>query len=394
MKKLALITQVVGTVTLALLAAYGLLALLGGSAPFDIAVHARDGAPQDPVQAASAPGWTMPQTMNYQGFLREPDGSLTTGTYTITARIYVTATGGTAVYETTVPNVTVRDGMFNIVLGDDPALPAVAFSAAPRYIGISLNTDPELIPRQRLHAVPWAMTATTLVPNATIDGLSGNVAVNGALGVSGDATVSGKVTAGAVVVSGTMNVTSTYVGNLHVSGALTATAVRDVGDSMGSPITRETYEVSLRRYVVEAEDAPATPDSVPVDDALLTQLCGDEDGCRLWIGARNHSPYQSQWDNVVVLAGPWAFGIGDTIGDSDTGERRWWIHDHEGGTVAGIDGDNSATTVQDRFDCWFSDDSLDYYVSEGDVNIGFSLLNGIDANWPSAEQVCILVIED
>ena len=173
---------------------------------------------------------SIPTTLNYQGFLREPDGSLTNGSFKITARIYNVATGGTALYSTTLNDVNVRDGLFNIVLGDNPALPGSLFANSPLYIGISLNDLSELIPRQRLHAVPWAFQASTLVNNATINGLTsnGNVTVNGDTTMNGSATISGNTTmssnatiSGDTSIKGNLFVAITPVpgtGNLTMSG--------------------------------------------------------------------------------------------------------------------------------------------------------------------------------
>jgi len=155
---------------------------------------------------ASASAAVLPSTFNYQGLLRNPDGSLTTGLYTITARIYDVAASGSALYTETFPSVTVRDGLFNVVLGDNPQGQDLAsvFAEMPRYIGIQLDDTPELIPRQRLHGVPWALyatnatTATTLVPNATINGLNG-LAVNGPATVNGALTVNGTITANGTI---------------------------------------------------------------------------------------------------------------------------------------------------------------------------------------------------
>jgi len=177
------LAQVVGCVTIGLLAVYGLLTLAGGGSAL-ASVNAALGTASGQASVSSA---VLPATFNYQGMLRNPDGSLTTGSYTITARIYDVAASGSTLYTETFPSVTVRDGFFNVVLGDNPQgqnLMSV-FSEMPRYIGIQLDDAPELIPRQRLHGVPWAlyatnaMTATTLVPNATINGLNGNVTVTG-----------------------------------------------------------------------------------------------------------------------------------------------------------------------------------------------------------------------
>lgn len=162
-KKFQALAQVVGCVTIGLLAVYGLLMLAGGGSVL--------ASGQTPASAA-----VLPSTFNYQGLLRNPDGSLTTGSFTITARIYDAAASGSALYTETFASVTVRDGLFNVVLGDNPQgqnLTGV-FAEMPRYIGIQLDDTPELIPRQRLHGVPWALYATnamTLIPNATINGL-------------------------------------------------------------------------------------------------------------------------------------------------------------------------------------------------------------------------------
>lgn len=147
-------------------------------------------------EAAPEAALAIPSTLNYQGFLREPDGSLTTGVYDITASIYNVATGGVPLYTTTLLDVTVRDGLFNIVLGDNPAMPSSVFTNAPLYIGISLNGGTELIPRQRLHAVPWAFQASTLVNNATVQGLTsnGDITVNGTTTMNGNATITGGAT--------------------------------------------------------------------------------------------------------------------------------------------------------------------------------------------------------
>lgn len=158
---------------------------------------------------AQAGMMAVPTTLNYQGYLRDPDGSLTNGVFKITAKIYSTAAEGSPLYTTVLEEVTVRDGLFNIVLGDAPPLPGSVFANAPLYIGISLNDLTELIPRQRLHAVPWAFQASTLVNNAVVSGFTsnGDVTINGSTALNGSATISGSVSA---------------AGNLGVAGEITA----------------------------------------------------------------------------------------------------------------------------------------------------------------------------
>ena len=183
-KKFHLIAQVVGYAALMLLAVYGLLTLLGGGPAMASALDAVRTAGANPV---------IPATFNYQGLLRNPDGSLTTGSYTITAKIYDLAKAGSELYTETFPSVSVRDGLFNIVLGDDPQGQSLqtVFSAAPRFIGITLvGQGGELKQRQRVHGVPWALYATNadlldgqdanaLVPPGTVVAYAGSIAPSG-----------------------------------------------------------------------------------------------------------------------------------------------------------------------------------------------------------------------
>lgn len=134
----------------------------------------------------AAPQMQIPPTINYQGTLRDAQGKLVTGPRDLTFVIYDTGVGGTEqnkLYTESFAAVPVRDGLFNVVLGDKTAIPAGVFANGPRYIGITVAPETEeLVPRQRLHPVPWAQlatnamnatsaaTATTLVANATIDG--------------------------------------------------------------------------------------------------------------------------------------------------------------------------------------------------------------------------------
>ena len=102
-------------------------------------------------------------SFNYQGILRDSNGSLLTGNYTMTLKIYSGATGGTPLFTQSTSNVSVRDGLFNVVLGNAPGNPlgSTVFANSPRYLGIAITPDAEMTPRQEIHAVPWALTANT-----------------------------------------------------------------------------------------------------------------------------------------------------------------------------------------------------------------------------------------
>ncbi|RLC82685.1 MAG: hypothetical protein DRI79_14540, partial [Chloroflexi bacterium] len=148
-KKFQTFAQIVGFVTIGLLAVLGLLSLFNGG---NLALAALG-------LAQAAPQTTAPQVMNYQGILKDAAGDPLNGTYTITFRIYDSEIGGTALWEETHANVTVREGHFNVLLGYSTPLPDTLFSQPDRYIGVTVEPYTEMTPRQRIASVPYAFYA-------------------------------------------------------------------------------------------------------------------------------------------------------------------------------------------------------------------------------------------
>lgn len=301
--------------------------------------------------AQTAAGPQIPKTFSYQGTLRLADGSPATGAFNMTIRLYDVVTGGNALFSEPFANVPVRDGLFNLVIGDNPAhlLPDAIFATGQIYLGVTVDPDPELLPRQRIHPVPWAMYAAT---------------ANHAL------------TAGAA------------------DSAVTAkqtTVIREVGNGQGGAKQRQDYPMELQRYVVEARDNGVKPFSVPVDDTLLMQLCGDVDGCTLSLGMRN--PDVRFADNRYIMSFPYAFSVAAPV----NGTRVW----HAAGfTDAGVpiapllvDGANGSEHVISSGDCRFTDGAFADGVDQGDSGLGFALLNWW-GHQDSPEMVCVLVIND
>jgi hypothetical protein len=100
--------------------------------------------------------------INYQGRLAGSSGSPLTGTYTMTFRLYETATGGTAL-DMDAHQVEVTDGLFNTHIGFDQSY----FDGRALWLGIKVGTDSEMTPRQEFRPVPYALS---LVPGARIMG--------------------------------------------------------------------------------------------------------------------------------------------------------------------------------------------------------------------------------
>jgi hypothetical protein len=143
----------------------GLLALYGALSIFANADHAF-GAPWASGQAApllqpSVEGVTVPPFLNFQGSLRDPAGNLLSGQHRIVFRIYnrADAPEGEALWSEEHPSVTVRDGYFNVLLGDKTPLPPSFFVGPDLFIGIAVDTFEEMTPRQRFASAPYAMYA-------------------------------------------------------------------------------------------------------------------------------------------------------------------------------------------------------------------------------------------
>lgn len=160
-EKFKTFAQVVGFVTIGLLALLGVLGLAKGSSPVLAAVGLAPAAPQ----AA-----TVPEVMNYQGILKDADGNPLNGSYTMTFRIYDEPEGGNNLCEETHANVTVRDGHFNVLLGYSVPLSAELFSSPDRYIGVTVDPYDEMYPRQRFATVPYAFHANRAFGLSAADG--------------------------------------------------------------------------------------------------------------------------------------------------------------------------------------------------------------------------------
>ncbi|MCB9116244.1 MAG: hypothetical protein M9936_00350 [Caldilinea sp.] len=157
--KVKALAEVVGFATIALLALYGLVALFN-NADSAIAADMTFSGAAVLLQAGDQASPGIPPYINYQGTLRDRDGNPLSGVYTMTLRIY-DSLGLDAQPKLTSPDnsVTVRNGNFSILLGDNPAdtpsLSKIRFTGPDQFIGVTIAGHNEM-PRQRFAAVPYA----------------------------------------------------------------------------------------------------------------------------------------------------------------------------------------------------------------------------------------------
>src|SRR6266704_1628063 len=112
--------------------------------------------------------------MNYQAQLTDSGGvAVADGSYTVKFNLYTTSTGPTTanIWSET-QTVTASKGLFNAILGSTTAQGLGILSASTfnndLWVGITVNADPEMTPRQQLLGPVNANNAQTvggLLPN-------------------------------------------------------------------------------------------------------------------------------------------------------------------------------------------------------------------------------------
>lgn len=101
----------------------------------------------------------VPQMINYQGRLTDASGMALDTTVSITFAIYDDSTGGTVKWSEVHSAVTVTKGLFNVLLGGVSPVPDTVFNGPDRYLGITIDSNPEINPRTQLITVPYAYRA-------------------------------------------------------------------------------------------------------------------------------------------------------------------------------------------------------------------------------------------
>ena len=115
--------------------------------------------------ALAGPASAVPPFLSEQGRLFDDTGNPVDVATDIRFAIYNVKTGGTALWSETQPSVPIADGYFSAVLGEVTALPADLFDggAAPLYLGVKVGTDSEMLPRQPIVSVPYAIVSQRVV---------------------------------------------------------------------------------------------------------------------------------------------------------------------------------------------------------------------------------------
>jgi len=154
--------------------------------------------PATPGQALQ-PSGGAPPLFSYQGLLLDSAGNpVPNGVYTMTFSLYDSPMSGTPFWSETQP-VPVEGGLFNATLGIFTPIDPVMVDGRPLWLGVTLAGEPEMVPRQNLVSVPYALNASDTrganlhplsVSAVTIAGtaLYGSAPVTGVLGLASAST--------------------------------------------------------------------------------------------------------------------------------------------------------------------------------------------------------------
>lgn len=112
------------------------------------------------VIVLSVQGAGIPQMINYQGVLLDGGGDPITGNRSVEFLLYDVETGGTAIWSET-QNLTITEGLFNVLLGSVTPIPFRVFDDTEVYLALKVGSDSEMVPRKKLVSVGFAYHANS-----------------------------------------------------------------------------------------------------------------------------------------------------------------------------------------------------------------------------------------
>jgi YVTN family beta-propeller protein len=113
----------------------------------------------------------IPQTINYQGYLKNTDGTPVSSAVNVVFSLYTSSSGGSALWSET-RSVTPVNGIYSAQLGSVTPFPANLFANDTLWLGVKVGSDVEMTPRQQMTTAPYAFRAATADSAAAIGGLT------------------------------------------------------------------------------------------------------------------------------------------------------------------------------------------------------------------------------
>jgi hypothetical protein len=134
----------------------------------------------------------VPDSVNYQGKLTTASGGCLNDTVQMTFAIYADAFGTVLDWSETQTQVEVKEGIFNVLLGSVSPLPASIFDGTAKYLGVQVESDPEMSPLKPMVTTAYAFGSHHAQEADTAD-YARNVPAAGIVSVDGVSNPGGNV---------------------------------------------------------------------------------------------------------------------------------------------------------------------------------------------------------
>jgi len=111
------------------------------------------------IRVSPIDGKDIPTQMNYQGYLiLSADSTPVTGNLNMVFNLFVSETGGTSFWTETHNNVSVENGIFNVILGSTTPLDPDDFTGAPLWLQTTVGGE-VLTPRKKIVSTAYSVRA-------------------------------------------------------------------------------------------------------------------------------------------------------------------------------------------------------------------------------------------
>ncbi|MGI6423110.1 MAG: tail fiber domain-containing protein [Candidatus Dojkabacteria bacterium] len=269
------------------------------------------------VLGASAPG-----ILTFQGRITDLSETPITTSSNMTFRLYTTSTGGTALWSGSCSVTPDQDGIFDVILGSTcgSAIATSVFAENSEiYLGITVGSDTEMSPRQRIGASAYALNADTLkgfepsqAPNA------GEVVV---LDSSGNLVFG--VTSPTISSTGNILISPGSTGYVGIGmGVSTPSALLSVGEGSKFSVNSNGDISRIKNLVYSwptAHPASGQQGFLQSDDGGNLSWVNLPSGSYVW-GLDSLSSYTyAQFMEATGVATLSNFGVDNT-------EKRLWVH--------------------------------------------------------------------
>ncbi|MCP4609762.1 MAG: hypothetical protein GY845_13725 [Planctomycetes bacterium] len=155
--------------TLLILLVLGLLTAIC-TVPAGALIDSFPGNDDNDYHQSGEPNASIPPLINYQGYLTDPSDNPLTGTFDIIFALYDDPSDTDAKWSEERLNISVNEGLFNIILGQQKPIEADVLNGNT-YLGITVDHNAEMAPRQRLTSVAYAILSDQSNNSNWLDGM-------------------------------------------------------------------------------------------------------------------------------------------------------------------------------------------------------------------------------